>query len=717
MVGSFLSQHRRIAAIVATALTGFAAYYLINRHPVVQPNQDSPPPKKNGSKEIICYQHHFKVVFAPIISQIHEQAPLSENLADNSSDTEPPNQEYEEEGSIKSLRVPPLPETPTQTPPVENKGWAGGRVRQLSKLYEEYCENGIDLIPYFFQAAQAGKAYANAPTTPYDPFTANLMKGFSEKFGSNVHFLLHNAMRLKGAKFAGKLAKSLNIAESMGTATANQIMKLSNPLGWASFILQISDLGSGLLDFSEGGVLALLDEQIDQLILQVGKKIKIPKLEVVEFQSKEEFEKARTAYWAQRAHYVQKLEEIGLNERVANLAYAKEQYPFHSMILSEDALLSLWFTTPLASWRKNYDNALEDKYAPASYKAAKSAWEKAETHLKKVQDDLKAERSKKQVALAEYKLTHLPAPTNQPTRFGQAFNLVKKVAVFAKEVVVDSGKINVLKTFSKLLKNSARRTLGELIKKLNRQIDEDQNIPENMKESAKIALEKLVMGVSASNVINWKLEITKEWINNCNYWAQQLKKPATFMLSYAPNVRDRYRDLFRPVSEAIGNMGGDILIGALDEKAIDQMNLKNLKAQFNNQSLNFEKLLSDNKDLNNIVSAVKGGIMVLGIKEDIDHLLQTVVQKAGEKFAIKMSEALAENLRKKAPGYSTQDLMTKIVPRNITQNVGYGLGLAISGTAPLIAKAANEIEDKGFSKAYINGFRFITGRSPLKTYQ
>jgi len=136
--------------------------------------------------------------------------------------------------------------------------------------------NGVDLypimkhtsvlaVPAMRQAGQDAVDYWNQPSADYPAPMKNIMLGFAQEMGPNLHHLLINANRILGPEFTANIVQRMGLTQKAGTMVGNNLMQLTNPLGWGTTLITLTQMGFNLADLKKDGLFGLAKMEIAKI--------------------------------------------------------------------------------------------------------------------------------------------------------------------------------------------------------------------------------------------------------------------------------------------------------------------------------------------------------------------------------------------------------------------------------------------------------------------
>lgn len=132
-------------------------------------------------------------------------------------------------------------------------------------LYPTIQYTGTLAVPAMRQAGQDTLDYWNQPSAEYPAPMKNIMLGFAQEMGPNLHHLLINANRILGPEFTAKIVQRMGITQKAGTMVGNNLMQLTNPLGWGTTLITLTQMGFNLADLKKDGLFGLAKMEIAKI--------------------------------------------------------------------------------------------------------------------------------------------------------------------------------------------------------------------------------------------------------------------------------------------------------------------------------------------------------------------------------------------------------------------------------------------------------------------
>jgi hypothetical protein len=140
-------------------------------------------------------------------------------------------------------------------------------------LYPTIQHTGALAVPAMRQAGQDALDYWNQPSADYPAAMKNIMEGFAQEMGPNLHHLLINANRILGPEFTADIVQRMGLTQKAGTMVANNMMKFSNPLGWGTTLVTLTQMGFNLAHLTQNGLFGLAKMEIAKI---AAKKAGLP---------------------------------------------------------------------------------------------------------------------------------------------------------------------------------------------------------------------------------------------------------------------------------------------------------------------------------------------------------------------------------------------------------------------------------------------------------
>lgn len=530
--------------------------------------------------------------------------------------------------------------------------------RAMAIEYRQQLREGIDLWPYLVEGflmgrkgaqlgATAFQEFMNAPSSEFDPVTANVMQGFAGELGPRLHYLLLNGCALLGPQYAGQLAHSFNLTGKIGKIIGNKIVNLSNPLGWGALILELSDLGLVTRDFFQGGVIALLEEKIHSQVRTLAERSGMDLYDFDYLLKDELQDRAEKNYSKETEKFIAQLNANGISAPVE--AWYAKLNPFSDY------------------WYVKY----EESHASLSYKLAKQTLAKREQEFEEFK---KSDSS-------------------------QSHDIPRQGAVVKFKVYLD---------LIDILSNTSKKTLAHFVKDINGIAESNPKIPLDMKLKMQEAFSTFILGCEDPTEDGIHIENAKQATHGIAQIAKAVTKiakdPVGTAAAFIPeDLADQAKDAVAPVNNMLGKAVGDVAIGALfNEEKIEMLGLKNLNLfdETTEKQLNFD-INKSIQDFQGLSQEQKEKLLsILSYSPvDIDKQMQQLMQKAGKSAARMLANAIAarleELLRQKKLDYSAKDLMEKQVSLPFLHRVGKGLNVgvqkvkAVAGVFAAISEASN----------------------------
>jgi hypothetical protein len=157
-------------------------------------------------------------------------------------------------------------------------------------FYPTIQHTGALAVPAMRQASQDALNYWNQPSD-YPAAMKNVMEGFAQEMGPKLHHLLINANRILGPDVTADIVQRMGLTQRAGTMAANHMLKFSNPLGWGTTLINLTQMGFNLADLTQDGLLGLSKRKVAKI---AAKKAELPenymKLKQEVFKTKEIFD-------------------------------------------------------------------------------------------------------------------------------------------------------------------------------------------------------------------------------------------------------------------------------------------------------------------------------------------------------------------------------------------------------------------------------------------